>query len=266
MNTSINNSSLEKALSNLPKIFQVKILSTYKDIKTRYSQAQFNSSYDALGLSSGKFCETVLRFIQNELTKKYIPFGKNIPNFADECRKLITQPESSGNESLRIIIPRSLIFLITMRGKRGIGHIEGDVEANEIDAETIVRVCDWIICELIRIYHNLPLEEAQFLVDSIAEKKIPDIWEIAGEKRVLRPGLNFTQKVLILLYTETQKGVLVEDLFAWAKHSNLTVFKNKILRPLDQKNHIYFDTELEIAYISPIGIELVENSILKKEK
>lgn len=77
-----------------------------------------------------------------------------------------------------------------MRGKRGIGHVGGDVEANEIDATTVVRLCDWIICELIRIYHQMSLEEAQALVYTISERNIPDIWEVAGKKRVLRTGLN----------------------------------------------------------------------------
>src|SRR5262249_7365033 len=143
------------------------------------------SSFDSAGLSSGKFTESIFRFLQHHLTGTYIPFGQHIPNFADESRKLIQLPATSGIESLRIIIPRALVYLYTLRGKRGIGHVGGDVEANAIDAATIVRVADWIICELIRVFHQLSLEEAQAVVDTLSTRNLPIVWEVSGKKRIL---------------------------------------------------------------------------------
>ena len=52
----------------------------------------------------------------------------------------------------------------------------------------MVVAADWIVCELIRVYHGLSLEEAQDLVDAISVKNIPAIWEVAGKKRVLKKG------------------------------------------------------------------------------
>jgi len=169
-----------------------------------------------------------------------------------------------GNESLRIIIPRSLVFIYTLRGKRGIGHVGGDVEANGIDAATIVRTCDWIICELIRIFHGLPLEEAQTVVDTLSARNLPEIWEVAGKRRVLRTDLNAKDRVLLLAYTDISTGILLEDLFSWAEYSNLAMFKKTVIWPLHKARLVEFDSDNEIVFLSPVGVQEVETRILTK--
>jgi hypothetical protein len=258
--------TIDQALQNINKPFRDKISTAYQEIKTRYSKALLNAEYDSAGLSSGKFCEAILRFLQSELTASYIPFGKHIPNFNDECQKLISLPKSAGNESLRVIISRGILFLYTLRGKRGIGHIGGDVEANKIDLETIVRISDWIICELIRQYHNLSLEEAQSIVDSISEKLLPEIWHIGGVKRILADCLDYKQKTLLLLYQSVENFEFVEDLFNWVEYSTIGMYKKTVLQPLHVKRLIEYDKETELVYISPLGIEEVEQQILPKIK
>lgn len=187
---------------------------------------------------------------------------QHIQNFPDACRSLVQLPQTAGLESLRIIMPRALVFLYTLRGKRGIGHTAGDVEANAIDAQTIVRVADWILCELIRVYHSLSLEEAQAIVDALSTRNIPEIWDDAGKKRILRTDLDFKQKALLLTYAATNGGVLTEDLFEWTEYSSLSMFKQAVLRPLHDEKLIEHDRESEIVYISPLGIRDVETKIL----
>jgi len=266
MNTSKNNASLDTAFAGIPKIFRTRIIQSYLKTKKKYLEAFHTLDWDSIGLSASKFTESTLRVLQNELTSTHIPFGHHIPNFPEECRKLIQLPTSAGYESLRIIIPRALVFLYTLRGKRGIGHVGGDVEANEIDAAVIVKVLDWVICEFIRIYHKLSLEDAQNIVNSISTRTIPEIWEIAGKKRILRTELTFQEKVLLLAYTNIQDGVFIEDLFSWTEYSNLTLFQKKVLQPLHDKRLIEFDRELRIVYLSPLGIKQVEEKLLPKDK
>lgn len=264
MSTSLNSDiNLELALSNVPEKFRKKIIDSYLELKQRYSGASRDSSWDAAGLSAGKFCESVLRFLQNEFTSTYIAFGKHIPNFADECGKLVKLPTTVGNESTRVIIPRALIYLYTLRGKRGIGHVGGDVEANQIDMATIVRNCDWIICELIRIYHKLSLEEAQAIVDALSQRELPFIWYVAGKKRVLKLGLSYKQQTLLLVYTEPDTGVLTEDLCEWVEHPRIRTYRSDVLNILHDERLIEYDKVNEIVYLSPLGIEEVETKIIK---
>jgi hypothetical protein len=256
--------TLDQALANIPVKFRSRIIKEYKKLKERYSKALYDAEFDVSGLSAGRFVETVLRCLQHELTGTFIPFGKHIPNLPAECRTLMGLPKTAGNESLRIIIPRALVFLYTIRGKRGIGHVGGDVEADAIDARTIVRVCDWIVCELIRIYHKLSLEEAQAIVDVLSTRTLPDIWEIGGKKRVLRTDLSTKGKTLLLAYADIHTGVLVEDLYSWVDYSNLGMFKVRVLKPLHDKRLIEYDRESGVVFISPLGIQEVENKILRQ--
>lgn len=266
MNISKSNTSLDAALVGIPKIFRTRITQSYLKTKTKYLVAFHTLDWDTVGLSASKFTESTLRLLQNELTSTYIPFGQHIPNFPDECRKLIQLPASAGHESLRITIPRALVFLYTLRGKRGIGHVGGDVEANQIDASVIMKLLDWTICDLIRIYHNLSLEDAQNIVNAISTRTIPQVWEIAGKKRILRTDLTFQEKVLLLAYTNVQDGVFIEDLFSWTEYSHFTHFQKRVLQPLHDKRLIEFDKELRIVYLSPLGIRQAEEQLLSKDK
>jgi hypothetical protein len=154
------------------------------------------------------------------------------------------------------------VFLYTLRGKRGVGHVGGDVEANEIDATVILRTCDWVICELIRVFHGLSLEEAQALVDAIAQRVLPDIWSVAGKKRVLRKGLSYKHKTLLLLYSEPDSGIPSEDLFDWTDHSHAANFRRDVLASLHDELLVEYDRENELVYISPLGVREVEDKII----
>jgi hypothetical protein len=254
---------LENALAGVPVAFRSRLLKHYAEIKTRNAKARFDREYDSAGLSVGKFAEVVLRLLQEKLTSQHTAFGSSIGNFAGEVDKLAKVQSSQGTESERILIPRALLFLYTIRNKRDVGHVGGDVEANESDATTTAKLADWVVCELIRVYHGISLEEAQALVDSINSRSIPSVWEINGKKRVLAPGLKANQKVLVLAYTDIENGVLVEDMQAWVKYENTTNFRNQVLRPLDDQGLIEYDRDTQTIHLSPTGVEEVETRILR---
>lgn len=249
---------------NIDKEFKDKLLKSYYDIRERYIKALYDSTWDSSGLIAGKFCEILLRFLQKELTGVFIPFKDHINNFPDECNKLMKLPKTTGNESMRIIIPRAMQFIYTIRGKRNIGHAGGDINNNEIDATIVYNTATWIFCEIIRIYHSLPIEEAGDLISLLLEKKIPDVWIIENKRRVLRKDLNFKQKTLLLLYSNSSNGVLLENLFSWIEHSNLSYYKRDVLCKLHDERLIEFNKNDEIIYLSPLGAKDVEDNILKK--
>jgi hypothetical protein len=247
---------------NISNEFSNRLLKAYDEIRNRYLKAFYDSSWDSSGLSAGKFCEIMLRFLQKELTGNYTPFNKNFGNFSDECTKLMKLPTEKGIESLRIIIPRALVFMYTIRSKRAVGHVGGDIDSNEMDASIIYQISSWIVCEIIRIYHSLSTEEAIEYISRIMERKIPDIWKIEDKKRILRNDLNYKQKTLLLIYDKPNFGVLLKDLFEWVEYSNLAYFKRDILKKLHKERFIEFNEIDRIIYISPLGVKEVEENIL----
>lgn len=262
MNISIDLTKLTDALSGIHSDFRQFIIDLYIEIKKRQVRSNFTDEYDAVGLSSGKFCETVYRFLELEIYKKYTPFSTHIPNFPNALEKLSQSPKNSGLESLRVIIPRVLLLIYTLRNKRGIGHVGGDIEANQIDVSTIVKNVDWVICELIRIYHNLPISEAQLIIDTLNIKVIPDIWSVNGKRRVLRGNLKFNELVLVILYNEIDNKANWKDLFDWTEYSNPSMFKAKVLIPLHKLKMIEFNPNSGEVKISPKGIHEAEKILI----
>ena len=258
MSTPARDEALVNALSALPKPFHAKIIDAYLGVRSAYADGYF----DTTGLRAAQFCEVIVRFLQQHLTNSHIPFGQKISNFTDECRKLERLPATSGIETLRVIMPRALEFLYTLRNKRGIGHVGGDVDANEIDAATAVRISDWCVCELIRVFHTISLEEAQAILDALAVRQMPEIWAVGGKNRVLNTELSYKSQVLLLLHGSRDNAVLTEDLFAWVEHGHLGLFRRDVLRPLHKDRLIEYDAETETVTISPKGLKKVEDDIL----
>ena len=159
-------------------------------------------------------------------------------------------------------MPRALVYLYTMRNKRGIGHVGGDVDANAIDIATMARTADWIVCELIRIHHGLSLEEAQDIVDGLSVRQLPTIWEVGGKKRILKDGLKTRDQVLLLLYSSPDSAVLVEDLCDWVEYSNPALFKSKLIRSLHKERFVEHDKDTDSVVLSPKGAGHVEKNLL----
>jgi hypothetical protein len=181
---------------------------SYTDLKTDSLEGQF----DAIGVRAGRLAEVILRVLQHVLTGTHTPLTASLSNFKGESEKLERLPPAAGPDGLRILMPRALAFLYTLRNKRDFGHTGGEVDANEIDASTATRLADWCMCELVRVCHNMPIDDAQTLCDAIAERRLPKIWNVLGRKRVLDTSLSYREQVLLFLYSELESGVPTEDL------------------------------------------------------
>lgn len=260
MSTRAADPALEAALSALPDPFKGRVISSYVGVRSAFLEG----NHDACGLRAGHFAEAVLRFLQHHLTGSSIPFGTKIGNFIDECAKLQRLPKTAGDESLRVLIPRALDFLYSLRNKRGIGHVGGDVDANQIDAATAVRVADWCVCDLIRLFRSISLEEAQAILDAISVRQLPHVWSVVGRKRILNTSLDYRSQTLLLLHADAQTGLPAEDLYQWTEHSNYTYFKRDVLRALHKARLVEYDQETQMVIISPTGVKRVEEELLPR--
>jgi hypothetical protein len=262
MNTQKNEITIDIALSMIPTQFRNRLIKNYKELKSSFLE----SKYKLCGLKAGKLCEIIIRYLQHNLTGSFTAFGSKIQNFKNECDALEQTPRSSGSESFRVLIPRAISFLYTLRNKRDIGHVGGDVDANEIDAIVSLKIADWCISEIIRNVHSLSIEEAQGILDSIAERNIPFIWDVMGKKRVLDNKLSFKYQVLLLLYSNQDIGIPIEDLFDWTEYSRINDFKSRVISPMHKERIIEYEKESKFVFISPKGIKIVEEEIIPNLK
>jgi hypothetical protein len=231
------------------------LLKHYEELKQRFFLGQYESSQ----LNCGKFVEVVMRILEYITQGKYTPFGKDIS--LDVLAKDLEQlPKDKFPDSLRIHIPRILRAAYDIRSKRGVAHI-GKINPNLMDATFVVSACDWIIAEFIRLYHTGDSNEAQKIIDSIVQRKVPVIEEFGNAFKVLNPDLSVTNKILLILYKKHPNYVSITDLKNWIKTKSPSHITT-VLRRLDDDTNVYRRGKENI--ITRKGIEYVERNLLKE--
>lgn len=248
-------------LSALPNGLREPLIGAYAEIRRNFAERRWEPSE----LNGGKVSEAVFRVLEwyASPTNDYTPVGTSLRNFGASVRKFENQGQLP--ESIRFHIPNALVFLYTIRNKRGVGHLSGDVNPNRMDAEAVLSTSTWVVAELIRILHAVPVADAQALVEELVEKRTQLVWEIGTIKRVLIPGLSHEDRVLALLYSEYPNAVEVRVLYEWAEHSHTTRFRNQVLRGLHKAKFVEYEEKQNLVHLSPIGIRRVEESLQKYE-
>ncbi len=250
-----------KVLTGIPVGLRDPLFQSYQEIVTNFAEHRWEPSE----LNGGKFCEVVYTIINGVICGSFPPRPSKPPDMVLACRALEKTPAQSsrvGDRSLRILIPRVLPALYEIRNNRGVGHVGGDVDPNFMDATAVYGMASWSLAELVRIFHGISTKEAQETVDALVERKIGLVWEVEKIKRVLDPHMKKDKQALVLLYSKPS-WVAEEDLLSWVEHSNPSVFRSKILRPMHKSRLVEYDEKQHRVRISPLGSAKVEQQILK---
>jgi len=249
---------IQNLFPSIPKVLSNALNKHYKKIKENFLEGRYEPSE----LNGAKFSEVVLRILQWHTSpdQTYTPLCTQIRNFGQATRSF--EDKTNFPDSIRFHIPRILNVLYTIRNKRAVGHVGGDVDPNHMDALFVVTASDWILAELVRIFHNISISEAQNMIEGIISRKIPLIWDIEGKKRVLQKDMSYKDKVLVLLYSENPNSILDRALFEWTKHSNFSCFCRDVLKSLHSEILVEYDKGTNKVHLSPTGIKRVEKKIL----
>jgi hypothetical protein len=155
-----------------------------------------------------------------------------------------------------------LPVLYEIRNNRSVGHVGGDVDPNHMDAVAVVSMCNWVMAELVRVFHGLSVDDAQKVVDTLAEVKMPVIWTDGIVKRVLQPSLKLNEQLLLLTATAVP-DVTVTQLKEWSEYKSQKYFL-KTLRGLHKKRFIELTETTGKVRILPPGTQFVMQLIRKK--
>jgi len=175
------------------------------------------------------------------------------------CKAL--EQATQAPRSIRIQIPRMIVALYEVRNNRNVGHVGGDVDPNHMDAVCVLQMSKWIVAELLRVLHQMPVDDTADLVDALVEREVPLVWKVGDKKRVLDPKMSMKDKTLLFLHGSA--GPVAEaDLISWTEHSNAAVYRRDILRRAHRAKLIEYDPEANTAVISPRGVAYVEEKLL----
>lgn len=252
-----------RAFSGLPADLRGELIKSYSEITRNFIERRWEPSE----LNGGKFAEVAYSIVQGAVSGSFPTKASKPKNMADACRVLEGKPANAaqiGDKSLRVFIPRALVFLYDIRNQRGVGHVGGDVDANSMDASAVVAVASWVMAELVRIFHGVSTHEAQETVDALVERRTPLIWEVeaGGMKRVLDLGMPAKDQVLVFLHHSTGWAPAA-DLCQWVEYSNPSMFRSKVLAGLHKARLIEFDSTKDRAKLSPKGAGDVEQRLLQ---
>lgn len=241
----------------IPATLKNELIETFGKIETNYREHRWEPSE----LNGGKLCEVVFTIIQGFMSGTYPASSSKPRNMVDACRNLEQNP-ATFPRSVRIQIPRMLIALYEIRNNRGVGHVGGDVDPSHMDATCVLQMSKWIMAELIRVFHNVSVGEANKTVDSLSERELSLLWVVNGVTRVLDTTLSMLDKTLLLLY-QSPAGLKEQDLLKSIEHTNASVYRRDVLRKAHKKRLLEYNSNDRLVTISPLGARKVENDLIK---
>lgn len=238
-----------ETLKAIPENLRKPLFDEYNLILQNFMEQRWSPSE----LSGGRFCEVVFTIIDGMASGTFASAPSKPRNIVDACRSL--ENRTSLPRGLRILVPRILPALYEIRNNRGVGHVGGDVNPNFMDSSAVLSICSWVMSELIRVHHNLTTEQAQAVVDSLSQRKIPILWEGSGIKRILDPNLALKDQILVLT-ASCPSDPTVDDLIKWTDAKNKSYFKKLLVR-LHKERLIEFNKQSNVITILPPGSNYV---------
>ena len=242
----------EQALATIPDGLRKPLLEEYGTILRNYLERRWTPSE----LSGGRFCEVVYTILNGYSTGNYPSSPTKPTNFVEACRAL--ESNTSNPRSFQILIPRILPALYEIRSNRGVGHVGGDVNSNHIDASVVLSITSWIMAELIRVFHNIDIQDAQKIADSLVDHQTPLVWQSGDIRRVLKPDLSIRNQILLL--SSVSKSVTKDDLLCWIEPSNRSYFY-RLLREMHRSRLIELSSDETTIELLPPGMAIVESII-----
>jgi hypothetical protein len=206
------------------------LLKSYREIEQNYSLGKWKASE----LDAGHFVEGARRLLEHALFGAATPIGTDMSKF--NTGALGKYENASGDESLRLLIPRVLWSIYGIRNKRGVGH-PGLVSPNKMDSALILANVKWVLAEFVRLTSGISVSDAQAAVDAITERQLDLLWKHGDITRVQDPKIVTRDQVLLLLYDKSPQQS--DDLQRAVEYANSTNFK-KILKRLHKDRLIEF--------------------------
>lgn len=201
--------------AGIPQVLVEETLETFSEARRRSHLGDFMPN----AIEGGRFTEAVLRILQWQATSVFTPLG-NSKFKADNLIKQL-ENESGCVDSVRFHIPRALRVIYGFRNKRDTGHLADGIDPNAQDASLIIAIMNWVMAELVRMYHSVPPTEAQARIEELVSWEVPIIEVFNGRPRILR-DVKAGDLCLVLLYWAGRSGVAVNTLKSWLPESMRT--------------------------------------------
>jgi hypothetical protein len=253
-----HSNDIQSLLPDIPGELRDALIKHFRNARERLMVGDYSASE----IEAAKVCEAVVRVLEWHVNtdKSYTPLGASLPSMPPSW--LNRMEGATADESVRFHIPRLIFFVLGVRNKRGVGHLPGKIDTNHIDAMILERAITWIVAELIRLHHRVPIAHAQAMVDAMIEQHVPVIWTNGSMRKILRTDLSYKDKVLVLLFHSSRHICHFDKLFEESGYSRKDVFKSRVIGQLDAEALIHFDRKSGDVHLTQTGVRYVESNRL----
>jgi hypothetical protein len=250
----LKNEVIAKISRDVPQELLDHLLDEYIDLKRQLALGRYRPEE----LRGGRFAEALLRVLEHlsAPAQAYTPFGQQL-----DRQRIVNRVRNNGalHPSLRVFVLSMAEILLDVRNRRDVAHIGGDVNPNYADSRLVCQLADWSLTELIRLYYQCPVEEAQRIVDHINQIRVPIVAEVEGFVRIQDTSLRAKDRTLVALYHKRPEKQRDTDLMAWVQYQHPTRYKKEILRQLHDEALIHYDKGF--CTLLPKGVVYVEQNI-----
>ncbi len=238
--------------AGVPKELVDELLQTFVEAKQRFYRDDLRPSE----IEGGRFSEAVFRILEWAAFGSYTSLGMTLT----KVPALVTKLENATNatDSVRFHIPRTLRVIYDLRNKRDVAHLGDGIDPNQQDATLVVRSMEWVLAELVRLYHSVSPDEAHEMIVDLVSKEVPLIQVLDGYPRILT-DLKAQEHLLVLLYWRGAEGATRDQLKGWLRAD---AARNKIgrdLTALDNKHLVHPTANTGIYVLTHLGIRSVED-------
>lgn len=247
-------------LSNeIDKNIVADLINSYSDVKDAF----IKGDYEGAQSKSGKFVENVFRTLYHIRRKKVLPEIKQ-HQIEEITKDLLNSDGKTYPESIRILIPsiaKSMIY--EPRSKLGSVH-QKPIKPDFIDAKLTVGASDWIIAELLRLYHTRDAQKVNELIKNVVKDYIPVLQKV-GDETFVDAKTNCEEEILIRLSDVGNGGLSRKELGKSMKHnfdrSTITNTLGKLI-----KNKDIFFTKDNKYVIFESSRKKIANKIIKLQE
>jgi len=240
--------------TELKKILPLKLISELEEEYNQFKYSYYRHDLTKCGIHAGRFCELTICLISSEELGQDIDFN-NI-RFNQSIEMLVNSTKDSAKDDLlKLIIPRILRSIYTLRNKKKIAHIK-DFNPQSIDIKYINIALDWVISQLLFIYCNVSDIRIIETLEKISFKDFSKVERFENGEILFEDDISLPNQILYSLIEFYNKK---------------RVSKEYIIRVLAIKNKNYFSTALQrlkerkLVHICEDGITLTKWGINKLE-
>jgi hypothetical protein len=236
--------------AGIPVQLTDELLESYVETKRRFHLGDHRPQE----VEGGRFSEAVFRVLQHAASQQVTPIGKTLPS----VDKLLTVFENAAGQpdSIRLHIPRTLKLIYDIRNMRDAAHLGDGIDPNLQDATLVITNMDWVVAELVRLYHGVTADEAQRIIEDLVTREVPVVQEIDGQPVILA-DLRPRDQALLMLYRAGAKGLTLDELAAQLRLDRKDNLRTR-LKALDGAKLVLEHPSTARFYITDRGSREVE--------